>query len=51
MDWNSIALTMAGVIGSGTAVVHGLLMQRLIIKPIEAVFDHPIIYMPLHHYN
>ncbi|MGM0881554.1 MAG: hypothetical protein ACQEXQ_11035 [Bacillota bacterium] len=38
MDWNSIALTMAGVIGSGTAVVHGLLMQRLIIKPIEAVF-------------
>lgn len=38
MDWNSIALTTAGVIGGGTAVVHGLLMQRLIIKPIETVF-------------
>lgn len=38
MDWNSIALTTAGVIGGGTAVVHGILMKRLIIKPIEAVF-------------
>jgi hypothetical protein len=38
MDWQSIALTMAGVIGGGTAVVHGMLMQRLIIRPLEAVF-------------
>lgn len=38
MDWQSIALTMAGVIGGGTAVIHGMLMQRLIIRPIEAVF-------------
>ncbi|MDO3680831.1 hypothetical protein [Paenibacillus ehimensis] len=38
MDWNSIALMTAGVIGGGTAVAHGILMQRLIIKPIEAVF-------------
>ncbi|MDY0943889.1 hypothetical protein [Priestia megaterium] len=38
MDWQSIALTVAGAIGGGTAVVHGMLMQRLIIKPIEAAF-------------
>ena len=38
LDWNSIALTAAGVIGGGTAVIHGILMQRLIIRPIEADF-------------
>ncbi|AYB47823.1 hypothetical protein [Paenibacillus lautus] len=38
MDWNSIVLTAAGVIGGGTAVIHGILMQRLIIRPIEADF-------------
>lgn len=38
MDWQSIALTAAGAIGGGTAVIHGMLMQRLIIRPIEAVF-------------
>jgi len=38
MDWNSFALTAAGVIGGGTAVIHGILMQRLIIRPIEADF-------------
>lgn len=38
LDWNSIALTVAGVIGGGTAVIHGILMQRLIIRPIEADF-------------
>ncbi|MGQ3378075.1 hypothetical protein ACT6P6_08430 [Priestia endophytica] len=38
MDWQSISLTAAGAIGGGTAVIHGMLMQRLIIRPIEAVF-------------
>ncbi|UVI33496.1 hypothetical protein [Paenibacillus spongiae] len=38
MDWHSIALTAAGAIGGGTAVVHGMLMQRLIIRQIDAVF-------------
>lgn len=38
MDWHSITLAAAGVIGGGTAIVHGILMKRLIIKPIEAVF-------------
>ncbi|UVI29027.1 hypothetical protein [Paenibacillus spongiae] len=38
MDWHSIALTAGGAIGGGTAVVHGILMQRLIIRQIDAVF-------------
>lgn len=38
MDWYSIALMAAGVIGGSTAIVHGILMKRLIIGPIEAVF-------------
>ena len=37
MDWHGIALATAGVIGGGTAVAHGLLMQRLIIAPVGAL--------------
>jgi hypothetical protein len=29
------ALGLAGVLGSGTAVVHGILTQRLMVKPIQ----------------
>lgn len=36
MSWHNTALILAGVIGSGTAVVHGVLTQRLMVKPIEA---------------
>ena len=32
----NIALGLAGVVGSCTAVIHGVLTQRLIVKPIEA---------------
>ena len=35
MNWQNAALAMAGVIGSGTAVVHGILVQRLMVKPVE----------------
>jgi hypothetical protein len=35
MDWQNAALAMAGVIGSGVAVVHGILVQRLMVKPFE----------------
>ena len=35
MDWPNAALAMAGVIGSGVAVVHGILVQRLMVKPFE----------------
>jgi hypothetical protein len=35
MNWQSTALTIAGVIGSGVAVIHGILVQRLMVKPFE----------------
>jgi hypothetical protein len=35
MDWQNIALVAAGVIGSGVAVVHGILTQRLMVRPFE----------------
>ena len=37
MNWQSAALGMAGLIGSFTAVVHGILTQRLMVRPIEAI--------------
>jgi hypothetical protein len=36
MNWQSAALGMAGLIGSFVAVVHGILTQRFMVKPIEA---------------
>ena len=36
MTWQDAALALAGVIGSGVAVVHGILTQRLMVRPIEA---------------
>ena len=36
MNWQSAALAMAGLIGSFVAVVHGILTQRLMVRPIEA---------------
>src|SRR5215469_4926897 len=36
MNWRSAALGMAGLIGSFVAVVHGILTQRLMVRPIEA---------------
>ena len=38
MNWQSVALGMAGLIGSFVAVVHGILTQRLMVRPIEALF-------------
>jgi hypothetical protein len=35
MNWQSAALAMAGIIGSGVAVAHGILVQRLMVKPFE----------------
>ena len=37
MDWQNAALAMAGVVGSGVAVVHGILVQRLMVEPFEAL--------------
>lgn len=36
MNWHDVALGMAGIIGSGVAVVHGVLVQRLMVRPLQA---------------
>ncbi len=38
MDWHDAALAMAGIIGSGVAVAHGVLLQRLMVRPLQASF-------------
>ena len=35
---NQSAMIAAGVIGSGVAIVHGVLTQRLMVAPIDALF-------------
>src|SRR5262245_3346818 len=37
MDLHNTALVVAGVVGSTVAIVHGFIMQRLIVRPIH---DH-----------
>lgn len=39
MIWRDAALELAGVIGCVTAVVHGVLVQRLMVAPIAAAAD------------
>lgn len=39
MDWQDAALTLAGVVGSGVAVIYGILTHRFIVKPVKAVSD------------
>lgn len=39
MNWQNTALTLAGVMGSCVAVVHGILVQRLMVAPWEALAD------------
>ena len=35
MDWHDGALVLAGVIGSGVAIVHGVLVRRRMIEPLQ----------------
>ena len=35
MEWQDIALALAGAIGSLVAVVHGVLVQRLMVRPFR----------------
>jgi len=42
MNWHDAALAMAGVIGTGVAVVHGVLTQRLMVGPFEQLADRRI---------
>jgi hypothetical protein len=36
-DW---ALVLAGVIGSGVAIIHGMLIQRVMVTPFTLLADH-----------
>jgi hypothetical protein len=38
MVWQDAALATAGVIGGSVAVYHGILTQRLMVRPVEALF-------------
>ena len=38
MNWQSAALALAGAIGSCVAVFHGILVQRLVVRPVETFF-------------
>jgi hypothetical protein len=35
ISWQDAALGLAGVIGSSVAVIHGILVQRLMVKPFD----------------
>ena len=42
MNSHDVALVSAGVIGSGVALVHGGLIQRLMVKPIQQLADRSL---------
>ena len=37
MTWQDACLAMAGLIGGGVAIVHGVLLQRLMVRPLETL--------------
>lgn len=42
MNWQNVALVLAGVIGSSVAVAHAFVMQRVMVRPIvRALADTP----------
>ena len=48
MDWKDAALVLAGIIGSGTAILHGVLVQRLMVRPIgEAIASERSVSAPI----
>jgi len=57
MAWQDIALTTAGLIGAGIAVLHGVLLQRMMVKPFRAIphtgMVKPIerLFAPLAHFS
>ena len=36
MNWQDASLVLAGLVGGGTAVVHGVLIQRLVVRPYDS---------------
>jgi hypothetical protein len=48
MAWQDIALMAAGAIGGGVALIHGLLVRRLMAAPINSLFQaEPAISQPV----
>ena len=39
MNWQDVVLAMAGVVGCGVAVFHGVLTQRLMVVPFGDIAD------------
>ena len=39
MSWQDVALAMAGIVGCGVAVFHGIVTQRLMVTPIADIAD------------
>jgi hypothetical protein len=39
MDWQDGALGAAGVVGAGVAVIHGVLIQKLLVRPLAGPSD------------
>lgn len=37
MPWHNLALAVAGLIGAVVAIVHGVLVQRLIVAPLSPI--------------
>jgi hypothetical protein len=37
MDWHSLALATAGAIGVVVAVIHGMLTQKLMVRPVQSL--------------
>lgn len=45
---NNVALSLAGLIGATTAIVHGILTDRLMVKPVDRrLADDPHISMTI----
>jgi hypothetical protein len=42
MVWQDAALALAGIVGCAVAVVHGVLVQRLMVRPIEGLAGGPL---------
>ncbi len=42
MDWHNAALAVAGIIGSTVAIIHGVLIHRLMVQPLRARTAPPL---------
>lgn len=47
MNWHDAALGMAGIIGSGVALVHGVLVQRFMVRPLHTFLADQRIAAPV----